>query len=914
MITRFNIDSLQDFFTDEYTILVPNQRIRDALLCSYAEYSSAECWLTPDINAIDIWLKNQWQSLASKGQSPFFGLKLLDSLEESLLWVDIVEQDQQDTALLNIEETAASAQQAYQLYRLWLDDGSDPQNTPSASGIAELKLFAKWCRLFSKHCQDQQLISLADATHLLIQEFSRGSIEFPDNIVALNFYQPPPLYLKLLQILMSDWDTHYIQTADQGSNPAVVCHTFPDSESEIRACIQWAEQLLTNQPNAHIAIIVADEHKSQFLTERLLRDTFNPVAFANLDADRALVNGISFNSAILEHKLISDAMLLLNLANPVQNSADFCHLLQSPNLLGYSEELEARIKLEHYIRENLGTRCNTSQLLQIMSREKNPYYCPILKQVLLELINQTRAQRAGLMPGEWVQLFSEQLKMLGWPALHPSHTKAHQALLTSWQKVIDCFSNHQPAAGRIIRSTALSRLRGLCQKTVVPLPFDPNKAISLYRLTDATGLEFSHTWFLGFSDQFQPEPPSPSPFLAHKLQRQAGIPGSHSEVQLQLAEAAFKIISHSTNGELHASYHLADGDENFRPSSLIEGFQDTVEPAGAHQPLNSLANSNFESLKLGLFNDEQAVELHNNERPGGGQLILSDQSRCPFRAFANHRLQSRELEHFTNGLSARNRGTAIHIALENLFSRITDSRQLNQLSAMQVHDLVSQCSEIATDYLSQRRPDLMTPRFEAIERQRIHRLLDDYLVLEKQRKDYQVLDTEKSLSWQRNSLQINLKIDRIDRLENQSLAIIDYKTGKYVPAVSRLTDERPDNLQLPLYFCAVSESLAETADSLVIAQISTGNVQFHGLAKEENFHLDVKSVSSRREFDSDWSALTTDWQTKIDDLANEFVHGVARVDPANGKKTCDTCKLQPLCRIRQIEPLQQYADGDEDYH
>jgi ATP-dependent helicase/nuclease subunit B len=914
MIARFDIKPIADILRDGYTVLVPNQRIRDSLLCAHAAQSVADTWFTPDINAVDVWLKNTWNRLAGLGQKPFAELRLMDSLEESLLWIDIVEQEQQKTALLNIEETAASAQQAYQLYRLWLDDGSASRQFPSASGIPELTLFASWSREFHKHCQQQQLVSLADGIHLLIRELSNGNIEHPDNIVAVNFFQPPPLYLKLLKSLVADWSKHHLQTADPLAKPPGICHTYTDLESEIRACAEWARGKVREQPDAHVAVIVADELKTRPVIERIFTDIFNPDAFVDLLSDRPLFNGIPLHSPLPDHKLIGDALLLLNVANPVQNTAEFCQILQSPSLLRANEELEARIQLEKYLRENLGSQCTVSQLLRIMSREEQPYFCPVLKEAILALVNQQRTQQADLSPREWLRSFTVQLESLGWPAPHSKQNHLQRELINCWQQVADCLAAHQPPGGTLSRSAAISRLRTLCQKTVPPLRFDSSRALSLYRLNDAAGLEFSHTWFLGFSDQAQPPAANPSPFLAHRLQREARIPGSHSEVQVEIAQQAFGIICDSTSGEIHASYHIAAGDERFRPSSLIGKFRHHGETVSTHQPLNSLATSSVSSIAMDTLRNDPPVPLRDGEQTEGGQAIVSDQSRCPFRAFANHRLRARQLESITNGLDARTRGTALHIALENFFSTITDSIQLRQRSTMEIQQVVSDSCDAAIDYLVRRRPELMTPQFTAIERHRLYRLLDEYMELEKQRRDFQVLKAEKSLSWQRRNLTINLKIDRIDRLDNHSLAIIDYKTGKYAPTISRLADQRPDNLQLPLYYCAVSEDCEESVGSVVISQITTGNVKFHGLSETDNFHRNVKPLSSRKEFDADWPTLTADWQSTVTELADEFIDGIARVSPANGKKTCETCRLQSLCRIRQLDPLRQYAGNDEEDH
>ncbi|MBT8146223.1 MAG: PD-(D/E)XK nuclease family protein, partial [Gammaproteobacteria bacterium] len=583
--------------------------------------------------------------------------------------------------------------------------------------------------------------------------------------------------------------------------------------------------------------------------------------------------------------------------------------LQSPTLIGHQQEQEARIQLETQIRQKLTDRCTLSQLLRLMSRQDKSYHCPRLLEVLLELANLARAHRFET-PAEWVRLFEEQLNSLGWLQNQHLLETTQASLLQGWKALLKCFSSYHSNLRKIDRATALARLRTLCQKSTLAEPFDPTLQVSLYNLNDAVGLEFTHIWLSGFDDRSQPAAASPSPFIPHKLQRDAAIPGSHSDVQLKLARQSFHTICRSTGGEIHASYHQQDGDENLRASSLLSGFREVRTDHSKPVFLNRLAEGACDTVELDNLRLDNSAELTTQETLKGGQAIFSDQSSCPFRAFANHRLNCRPLEPINNGLDARSRGTALHIALERLFTMVSSQQQLLALTGLQAQDLISQCSDAAIEYLVSQNPELMTPRFSSLERQRLQKLLSAYLELEKERPVFEVLAAEKTVSWRQQQLQVNLKIDRIDRLDDGTLGIIDYKTGKYVPSVGRLAEERPENLQLPLYHSAAAGSLGDTVSAIAIAQINAENVCFHGLAASDNFHSAVKPVSSRSEFDQDWHTLTDEWRLLLARLATDFIQGVALVDPVNGEKTCEYCRLQPLCRVREVRPSHEYQDQE----
>jgi ATP-dependent helicase/DNAse subunit B len=43
------------------------------------------------------------------------------------------------------------------------------------------------------------------------------------------------------------------------------------------------------------------------------------------------------------------------------------------------------------------------------------------------------------------------------------------------------------------------------------------------------------------------------------------------------------------------------------------------------------------------------------------------------------------------------------------------------------------------------------------------------------------------------------------------------------------------------------------------------------------------------------------WKGYIEQLAEEFIHGRAEVDPRDYPKTCERCGLQSVCRIQDPE-------------
>ena len=93
----------------------------------------------------------------------------------------------------------------------------------------------------------------------------------------------------------------------------------------------------------------------------------------------------------------------------------------------------------------------------------------------------------------------------------------------------------------------------------------------------------------------------------------------------------------------------------------------------------------------------------------------------------------------------------------------------------------------------------LTPRRQRLEQLRLQRLLLQWLALEARRPaDFAVLAIEAKHAIDLDGLALRLQIDRIDRLDDGRLLVIDYKSGSAVDtrswAEARLTEP-----QLPLY-------------------------------------------------------------------------------------------------------------------
>jgi RecB family exonuclease len=230
--------------------------------------------------------------------------------------------------------------------------------------------------------------------------------------------------------------------------------------------------------------------------------------------------------------------------------------------------------------------------------------------------------------------------------------------------------------------------------------------------------------------------------------------------------------------------------------------------------------------------------------------------------------------------------------------------------------VASHVEQVFADELPHSLRDRMPERYLELEAERLTRLIADWLGYESTRVEFEVAGTEVSSTIVLGDLTLRVRLDRVDRLSDDTLLVIDYKTGLVSPKSWDLP--RPDDVQLPLYAgFALSEEtgagLAGDVSGLVFAKLRAGDLSFVGRVGDAQSTLlsDLKGGNALVK-----SPLTAeqliDWRDCIEQLARDFVAGKAEVAPREAPKTCERCGLQTLCRILENQPvLTDDDDSDE---
>jgi RecB family exonuclease len=172
------------------------------------------------------------------------------------------------------------------------------------------------------------------------------------------------------------------------------------------------------------------------------------------------------------------------------------------------------------------------------------------------------------------------------------------------------------------------------------------------------------------------------------------------------------------------------------------------------------------------------------------------------------------------------------------------------------------------------------------EGERAERVLWHLLAWELGREPFRIEHLEWAQIWTIEEATLRLRLDRVDRLDDGSLAVIDYKSG--APRAFDAMLERPEQPQLLAYALTAGEATAV----VLAAYLGRDGLKLRGIADRADR---LPGLRQAAEAPAMGPALLQSWQAQLQRLAHEFLAGYAAVDPMNG--ACEHCHLQALCRV-----------------
>jgi DNA helicase-2/ATP-dependent DNA helicase PcrA len=391
----------------------------------------------------------------------------------------------------------------------------------------------------------------------------------------------------------------------------------------------------------------------------------------------------------------------------------------------------------------------------------------------------------------------------------------------------------------------------------VPLAAHDDDSVRLMTAHAAKGLEFDHVFILR---AYKPSFPSSyrEPLVA--FPRELRSPDSLSEDDgsaLSEQEERRLFYVAMTRARESLTIYAKNG----------KGMKDPTPPGFVRELLGDASSNAWRQsrparpLQVDLFAEEEAIVLPTSNasvwfsmQPQEKLIAQLSASaieiyeRCPlrFKLERDWRIP-REIP------AALHYGTAMHRALLAYYDAVRFRRKISDEAVIDVFRAILADAAIQDRY-----------QHDLYQRQGIEQLRA-FLESARRAPSPQVLETEASFTIEIGDATIRGRIDRMDRLQDDSVAIIDYKTGK--PRSQKDADE---SLQLSIYALAVQEKWNATI----------GRVAFHNL--EDNSRIDT----TRTQFDLEGA------RTKVEDVTKDIREGRF---PAKPGFQCGSCPYRNLC-------------------
>lgn len=799
--------------------------------------------------------------------------------EACILWEKIILDSEWGETILRASPTA---RQAFSAWGLNLDWQLDLFNLDTHFITDETNAYRQWAKSYQMQCQEAGWMDSHVRIDNLMIAFKKGEWIPPEEIELVGFDEFTP-QLTLLLDCLKEAGTTVQERSLMGTQGKVFTISIPNEEMELWAAANQAKAWLIEKPDASIGIVIPDlEHKRQSVArvfQEILRDK---------------VFNIAAPIPLMAYPFIKAALLGLNLVKESIDLETLSVWLRSPFFAGGMSESYRRANFDVFLRSQGELFFSWPKLMALLNTFANgePFCVPLEKFCALRDSLCLKSKKSS---AEWCELIQRLLDCLGWPGERTENSQEFQ-LKMRWEALLAEYTQLGRILGKHSFFESLFRLQTLSQSLSF-LPESLNPKVHILGILEASGLPFDYLWVMGLHREAWPLEPAPNPFIPLSLQKQMELPRSHAKRELKVAKRLTENLSRGAPFVIF-SYPKKENEMDHEKSPLLNDFPSMeLENLGLKDlmsPWSKIAKIQKQAIRL---NQYQAPALLDNEKVGKGALSIQLQATCPFRAFAEIRLNAKPLPKNTLGLAPEIRGEILHQVLMHFWSGLPDKAALCALSEEALNTRLREIIDNTLSHWQIKRPSTLTPVFTALERKRLFQLLSRFVTLEKSRPDFKVIEREKKHPISIAGFQLSIRIDRIDKLETGEFVVLDYKTG--LTSVGYWFGERPKDLQLPLY-CVTRQV---TPGGIAFASLRAEGPKFQGVTLRENMLPGVKTVEAFERWGSQatWNEQCKIWETTIQRLAKDFSQGVAFVDPVNGAHTCRTCSLQSLCRIQSAE-------------
>ncbi len=917
------VDDCVDRLHSDAVVIVDTQRLQHLVADEYNQQMQAagfSAWKTPEVFTLSTWLRRLWSRYELRAGAAVH--TLLSAEQSRQIWERTIAENIRNRfksgyeyLLWHITATANQVKAAYGLMCSYDIDAGELAGELSA----DVTNFRIWLNAYVNELERRNCIDherLADHVGDVIRELM--SADGAPAVVFAGIDTWTPQLNRLVDSLKRAIDgVEVLEHRTAADVESAQRFEFRTTAEEIDACARWARVAVEANPERHrIGIVTPNLKEIGPRLSRRLADYLNPDAIMENRQTNNQAFHMTLSGSLSELPVVVDAMNLLELLRPTVSIEVMAAVFRSNRIKGWVAEAAERADFALALYGIGGDRLSIDDVISLATRgsKRCPQFMALLRQAKRLLADQPPTADYAY----WGRLFMQWLAIFqsGKKGDHSFGIDERQAY-HSWVSIVHSLAELGFVASVCRIETALAKLvRRVGEESVQPRALRTPVQVGEY--LSMAGQTFTHLWMLGMNEKSLPGSPHPNPFLPISVQKAHAIP--HSSTQF-LAEQVHRRYLQMVSGAEHIvqSFALMDGNTPCQRSILLDRPQpfdgNEWEDLSSHRDYLSVISEHY--ARCTRLNDWRAPPVNTDSQTSGGARLLKNQSNCPFRAFAVHRLHLQELPALEIGVTRLARGLMMHQTMEKLYRDFTTPEALEKLSNSGglsdiirkiVRQVVDEYNGSLTRSLSRKIIDveaailsqlakLVVEEFDmkrTAEKIRDNRENSTWEYYDLSHSSYQIWDVEYQTEISLAGMTLGLKIDRIEKWHDE-FRLIDYKTG--MCDIKDANGHRPRDPQLAVYAVAMHKQGFKIADVGYIQLKDGGWYQ----SSQEKWHRRLSK--SRRESSNALpiryqldGRFDVSWLTELESLAANFAAGEALADPLHG--ACEYCNVTPVCRIK----------------
>jgi ATP-dependent helicase/nuclease subunit B len=879
------------------TIVTANQRAARTLRHGFDLHNRAlgrKSWQPAKVLAWDAWLSGWWSRMLLAGHvRPM----ILNRTQELAVWRGVLAADKDLASLKTLESLAEMTSDAWRM--LCLYDGQS--RLRDAANSTDTRAFQRWAMHFERRCATEGLLAQAGLSEALRRAVvaleSRG--EAPeldaDEILLVGFDKLTPSQMGLIEALRAaGFQIEEINIALPSDGRVLV--EAADEDEERRTCGRWVRLFLQQNPGATVGVIVPGLESQRAEIDRAFREVLAPEMEDIAAGSEATPYEFSVGAALATVPMVATALDLLRWMRDPLTVERVSSLLLSPYFAGGRAGLGARADLDAFaLRQERMLRPEVSLEGLLALIEKHHQHDLSSVAGALRRLRQVRARHfegaAAQSHAEWAEAMRETLQAASWGPGEQQDSVEFQTR-AKWESVLDELATLDFDGNRVQFATALDEVERIARRTMFA-PESREAPVQIMGPLEAAGSRFDAVWFLRGGELTWPMATASSPLLPWSMKVELGMPGTDASREMQHARRMTQRVAESA-ATVVFSYAATSSEGRQRHAKILDGLG--LQEVSADEFVPTEAPREIVTLEE-IEDAAQVAPLPGGILQGGAK-VLELQAACGFRAFAEHRLWSSDLDNVELGMDAGESGVVVHKVLERLWARVETQAALLAMSASERAEVLDDAIRQGLAKIVELSQSNWDAAYMAIQRERLKRLLGPWLEQEMNRPEFVVKSLEQKLDSMIGPLRLSIRVDRVDETHGGDV-LIDYKTGR--AATKDWLTERPDAPQLPLYaVVAETERLGGVAFGVVRAG---KEMSWKSFASGDDVMLKPGRMDG-----ASFEDQVDGWRRHLTALAEQFAAGDARVRPKNFPQTCEHCGQRLVCRVEAA----LLEEGDED--